>query len=121
MVNQVDLVGGGGQENMSPEQLHTRTRHSAEAEKKKEKTVNKNTLANTDTRITQAFNRLFVQVKVDCRPLRKKDVMGAWECKGTRGTDRDRDMMDGFHPLIFKIRPAVAVRLCVLCRSILSK
>lgn len=58
-------------------------------------TQNKNTLANTDTRITQAFNKLFVQVKVDCRPLRKEEgrVAGeatkgrVGECRGTGGTE----------------------------------
>lgn len=65
-----------GQDKMSPEQLarglhskHTWTQQS----QKKGWGVNKNTLANTDTGITQAFNKLFVQVKVDCRPLRRQE------------------------------------------------
>lgn len=69
--------------------MHTRTWCS-------QKTVDKNTLANTDTGITQAFNKLFVQVKVDRRPLRKG---GGWraageatkgsagECRGTGGAE----------------------------------
>lgn len=43
------------------------------------KTMNKN----TDTEITQAFNKLFDQVKVDCRPLRKEEGrMGELENAG---------------------------------------
>lgn len=54
----------------------TRQAHTDAAvtkKKKKKSGVNKNTLANTDTGITQAFNKLFVQVKVDCRPLRRQE------------------------------------------------
>jgi len=59
--------------------------------------VNENTLANTDTGITQAFNKLFVQVKVDCRPLRKKGgAEGGWggnggESWGMQGYRGSRD------------------------------
>lgn len=64
--------------------MHTRTWHW---QKK---------LASTDTGITQTFNKLFVQVKVDCRPLRKKEGRRAageategraGECRGTGGTE----------------------------------
>ena len=54
-------------------------------------TANENTLANRDTGITQAFNKLFVEVKVEQRPLRKKAGGGetkggrAGECGGMRG------------------------------------
>lgn len=91
-INQVDLMG---QDKMSPESpawgLHTRT-HGSHTKK----TLNKNTLENTDTGITQAFNKLFVQVKVDCRPLRKKEGWRAageatkgraGECRDTRATE----------------------------------
>lgn len=46
-------------------------------------------LRNTDTRITQAFNRLFVRVKVDRRPLGKESEGGnreeSWGMQGYRG------------------------------------
>lgn len=57
-------------------------------------TGNKNTLTNTDTGITQAFNKLFVQVKVDCRPLRKKEEWGnkgeSWGMQEYKGERRHK-------------------------------
>lgn len=90
---------------------HTRTWHS-------QKTVNKNTLANTDTGITQAFNKLFVQVKVDCRPLRKKEgwreggaageaTKGrAGECRGTGGTETLTETNKSYTDMIDEIYPS---------------
>lgn len=65
-----------GQDKMSPERLApriTQQAHMDTAVTKNKAGGDKNILANTDTGITQAFNKLSVQVKVDCRPLRRQE------------------------------------------------
>lgn len=76
------------------------------------------TLANTDVGITQAFNKLFVEVKVDCRPLRKMESGGTRWYWGNKDTDRIKEILNRHKSVDFtathhlNTRPTHCVCVC---------